>query len=301
MKKISIITMLLVAVFMSANAQLLYKISGKGLAKPSYIVGTYHLAPVAFVDSIPGLRDAMAQTEQVCGELDMKQMTDQAEMQKMMQAMMLPEGTTLKTLLTDDEMTRLNAYMTKLMGVDMTNPMVEGQMGKMTPQALNTQFTLMMYMRHTPGFDPNNLFDGYFQKAATESGKSVSGLETMDFQIKTLFKGTPLERQKQLLMCLVDNAAYHEDATMRLTKAFTSQDLAKIEELIDEKQNDACDATPEENAAMIDNRNADWLTKMPAMMSGKSTLFAVGAAHLVGEKGVLALLRNAGYTVEAVK
>jgi len=301
MKKISIITMLLVAVFMSANAQLLYKISGKGLAKPSYIVGTYHLAPVAFVDSIPGLRDAMAQTEQVCGELDMKQMTDQAEMQKMMQAMMLPEGTTLKTLLTDDEMTRLNAYMTKLMGVDMTNPMVEGQMGKMTPQALNTQFSLIMFMKHTPGFDPANLFDGYFQKAALEQGKSVIGLETMDFQIKVLFKGQTLERQKQLLMCLVDNPKYHEDAAVRLTKAFEAQDLNKMQELMDEKENNDCDSKPEEKDAMINNRNADWLTKMPAIMSNKSTLFAVGAAHLPGAKGVLALLRGAGYTVEGVK
>lgn len=301
MKKISIITMLLVAVFMSANAQLLYKISGKGLAKPSYIVGTYHLAPVAFVDSIPGLRDAMAQTEQVCGELDMKQMTDQAEMQKMMQAMMLPEGTTLKTLLSEDEMTRLNAYMTKLMGVDMTNPMVEGQMGKMTPQALNTQFSLITFMKHTPGFDPANLFDGYFQKAALEQGKSVIGLETMDFQIKVLFKGQTLERQKQLLMCLVDNPKYHEDAAVRLTKAFEAQDLNKMQELMDEKENNDCDSKPEEKDAMINNRNADWLTKMPAIMSNKSTLFAVGAAHLPGAKGVLALLRGAGYTVEGVK
>lgn len=301
MKKISIITMLLVAVFMSANAQLLYKISGKGLAKPSYIVGTYHLAPVAFVDSIPGLRDAMAQTEQVCGELDMKQMTDQAEMQKMMQAMMLPEGTTLKTLLTDDEMTRLNAYMTKLMGADMTNPMVEAQMGKMTPQALNTQFSLIMFIKHTPGFDPANLFDGYFQKAALEQGKSVIGLETMDFQIKVLFKGQTLERQKQLLMCLVDNPKYHEDAAIRLTKAFEAQDLGKMKELLDEKENNDCDSKPEEQDALINNRNADWLTKMPAIMTDKSTLFAVGAGHLPGDKGVLTLLRNAGYTVEGVK
>ena len=47
------------------QAQLLYKISGNGLTKPSYIIGTYHLAPVSFADSIPGLKEAMAATEQV--------------------------------------------------------------------------------------------------------------------------------------------------------------------------------------------------------------------------------------------
>ena len=35
-------------------------------------------------------------------------------------------------------------------------------------------------------------------------------------------------------------------------------------------------------------------------MSAKNTLFVVGAAHLVGEKGVLQLMRDAGYVVEPV-
>ena len=52
---------------------------------------------------------------------------------------------------------------------------------------------------------------------------------------------------------------------------------------------------------MFDNRNADWVAKMPAIMSDKPTFFAVGAGHLPGEKSVLNLLKLAGYEVEAVK
>jgi uncharacterized protein YbaP (TraB family) len=65
--------------------------------------------------------------------------------------------------------------------------------------------------------------------------------------------------------------------------------------------NNSCDDTPEEKADLIDNRNADWVTKMPTIMEAQPTFFAVGAAHLVGEKGVLNLLRKAGYQVEGVK
>ena len=54
-------------------------------------------------------------------------------------------------------------------------------------------------------------------------------------------------------------------------------------------------------ALLIDNRNADWAAKMPAIMAAKPTFFAVGAGHLAGPKGVLQLLKDAGYTVEAVK
>lgn len=301
MKRITTLVLLMAIAVAAVNAQLLYKISGGNLAKPSYIVGTYHLAPVSFADSIAGMREAMAQTEQVCGELDMQQAMSAEGMQKMMAAMMLPDGTTLKDILTADEMGRLNAFMAGLMGTDMTNPMVEQQMGRMSPQTLTTQFTLMMYMKHTPGFDPANLFDGYFQKVAMEGGKPVVGLETMEFQIKTLFQGMTVERQKELLMCIVDNSEYYKRATLDLAKAYFSQDLDKVKAVMDEKQNTACDSTPEEEAALIYSRNADWLTKMPAMMAAKSTLFAVGAGHLPGERGVLKMLSDAGYTVEAVK
>ena len=60
----------LLAFYGGANAQLLYRISSNGLEKPSYIVGTYHLAPAKFVDDIAGAREAMAAVEQVYGEVD---------------------------------------------------------------------------------------------------------------------------------------------------------------------------------------------------------------------------------------
>ena len=99
MKKLMIITLALASVFTSASAQLLYKISGKDLKSPSYIVGTYHLAPVSFVNNIDGIQDALSNTEQVCGELDISDMKKPENMQKMATAMLLPDGKTLKSIL----------------------------------------------------------------------------------------------------------------------------------------------------------------------------------------------------------
>ena len=86
-----------------------------------------------------------------------------------------------------------------------------------------------------------------------------------------------------------------------LTTAFYAQDLDALKKAIDKKMGNACDTSAEDEAALIYDRNADWLAKMPEIMASKPTFFAVGAAHLVGEKGVLQLLRNAGYTVEGVR
>jgi uncharacterized protein YbaP (TraB family) len=301
MKKLFSILLLMTVFVIGANAQLLYKISGKDLQKPSYIIGTYHLANVGFVDKIPGVKDALTNTEQVYGELDMTDLQSADNMKKMQNAMMLPEGQSLKTILTADQMKRLNAYLKKTMSVDMSSPMVEKQMGKLTPQALVTQLTLLMFMtKHMGEFDPSSTFDQYFQAQAKKNNEPVGGFETVDFQIKTLLQSTPMKRQVEQLMCLIDHQDFMESMSDKIVNAFYAQDLTAVKAAMDEKIGNSCDCTPEEEDALINNRNADWLTKMPAIMSAKPTFFAVGAGHLPGDKGVLQLLKNAGYTVEGV-
>lgn len=299
MRRILFATMLVLA-SIGTQAQLLFKISGHGLTSPSYIVGTYHLASVSFVDSIPGIRQAMADTQQTYGEVVMSEMFSADSLAIMQQAMMLPDGMTLDKLLTVDEMSRLNAYMKSVLGMDLTNPLLSQQMGSLTPQALSTTLSLLSYMKKSGQFDPQNSFDDYFQKEARANGKGVGGLETLAFQIETLYKGATMERQKEQLMCLVDNAAFMDEMAGSVISAFYAQNIDAIKAAMDVKLHNSCDTSPEEENALIYNRNADWITKMPALMAQKPTLFAVGAAHLPGERGVLNLLRKAGYTVEGV-
>lgn len=301
MKRIFFTFVVAVMASVTANAQLLYKISGNGLNTPSYIVGTYHLAPASYVDSIPGARVALETAEQVCGELSMAEMSSLEGTQKVMAAMMLPDGQSLKDVLSEEEFAKLDAFMADVMGVGLSNPMVGAQLGKMTPMAIATQLQLLQYMKMTPGFNPNALIDSYFQTEASKNGKPVIGFETMDFQISVLYKGRSIERQKVQLMCMIDNREYELMMMKTLTEAYFAQDIAKLLEVTEEKLGNKCDSTPEEDEALIYGRNADWAEKMPAIMGDKSTLFVVGAAHLPGERGVLELLKKKGYAVEAVK
>ena len=301
MKRIFFTFVVAVMASVTANAQLLYKISGNGLKTPSYIVGTYHLAPASYVDSIPGARVALETAEQVCGELSMDEMSSLEGTQKVMAAMMLPDGQSLKDVLSEEEFAKLDAFMADVMGVGLSNPMVGAQLGKMTPMAIATQLQLLQYMKMTPGFNPNALIDSYFQTEASKNGKPVIGFETMDFQISVLYKGRSIERQKVQLMCMIDNREYELMMMKTLTEAYFAQDIAKLLEVTEEKLGNKCDSTPEEDEALIYGRNADWAEKMPAIMGDKSTLFVVGAAHLPGERGVLELLKKKGYAVEAVK
>ena len=301
MKRFLLIIVASLSATILVNAQLLYRISGNSLEKPSYVVGTSHLAPASFVDSIPGARGALVAVEQVCGELDMRDLQAPGNVEKMTDAMRMPDGKSLKELLSEDEMARLNAYMRSVMGVDFTNPMIDMQMGKFTPAAVMTQLQIVQYMKVTPGFNPAALIDVYFQNEAAKAGKPVIGFENVDFQVSVLYKGSSLERQKEQLFCMVGNPEKTLQTVKDIANAYFAQELAKLEQLANEDMDGDCGSTPEEKDALIYNRNADWAEKIPAIIGEKPTLFVVGALHLPGERGLLQLLKNKGYTVESVK
>lgn len=278
------------------QAQLLWKISGKGLAAPSYVFGTNHLSPLFIKDRVEGLDDAFAAATQVCGEIEMAAMTSPAGMQRLQAAMTLPGGKTLKDVMPAADYAKADSVATAIMGVGLALP----QLAQLSPSALVTNLTTVLYVKRHPGFNPMEQLDTYFQTEAMKAGKKVRGLETLDFQIDVLFGGKTMERQVEELMCFVNHVELNADLTDSLSVLYERQDIEGLVRLAEAKQNTACDPRPEELERLIYDRNADWLTKMPAIMAEGTTLFVVGAGHLGGERGVLALLRKAGYDVVPV-
>ena len=300
MKKILLLAALIAGFACNTQAQILYRISGKGLESPSYIVGTYHLAPSSFADSIPGMKTAIEGTQQVCGELDLMDAFKPENTARMMKARMLPEGVTLSSLLTAEQLERLNALLLEVMGSNLKDEAFAAQVDNITPVALSTTLSLTAYMKEMPSFNPMDLIDNHFQTLALQNGKSVKGFETVDFQMGVLYD-VPLEKQVDDLMCLVDNFEEAQKMANRITTAYFTQNLQQIDEVLEEESEMNCGTTEEDEETLIYNRNRNWVEMMPEMMAEQPTLFVVGAAHLCGEKGVLKLLEGAGYTVEGVK
>ena len=300
MRKALFLAMAIIASLTYSQAQILYRISGKGLESPSYIVGTYHLAPASFADSIPGMHQAIEQTNQVCGELDMMDAFKPENAARLLQSQMLPEGVTLSSLLTADQLARLNALMLEVLGSNLEDEAFAAQVEKMKPVALSTTLSLATYMKKVQSFNPMELLDNYFQMRALQNGKSVKGFETVDFQIGVLY-GAELEKQVDDLMCLVDHFEESTSLVDRITEAYFSQNLQQLEAILEEEMEGECGASPEEEAALLDDRNHNWISMMPDMMTENPTLFVVGAGHLCGEQGVLKLLEGLGYTVEGIK
>lgn len=289
---------LALAFYGSANAQLLYKISGNGLKEPSYIVGTYHLAPASFADEIKGMQDAFAAVEQVYGEVDM--LDAEASQIATMQAMMLPEGRYIDDMFSAEEMERINAYVRGAMGLDLSHPMLREQLGRMRPSVLAMQLGLLEFMKITPNFNPNDLIDNFFQKEARKRGLAVGGFESVEFQMELLYGESTDEEEREALLKLVDDKEAMLAEMQAMTEAYFTFDMKGIHALTI-KSVEIGEMTPEEFAEMITDRNRRWVEAMSEIMVAKPTLFVVGAGHLPGEEGVLELLKACGYKVKAVK
>ena len=294
MKKILGI-LLFIGIALNANAQLLWKISGNGQEKPSYILGTHHLVPLSIKDSIAGLSQAIDGTAQVYGEVIMSEAMSPEFMQTMQQSMMMAGDTTLQALFTPEQYEAVGKVVKENMMADIA------MLAKLKPAAITQQLTVILCMKHLGGFNPQEQLDTYFQQQAIQDGKKVGGLETLQSQINVLFNSQTLQRQANLLYCLVSDIDKAMDQTKRLNEAYKAQKLDDMLKLMEERDGNSCDPLPGEMEALLDNRNKAWIEKMPAIMKDAPTLFVVGAGHLPGNNGVLNLLKQAGYSVEPMK
>ena len=81
----------------------------------------------------------------------------------------------------------------------------------------------------------------------------------------------------------------------KMVKAWREGDDATVEMMID----DSMSGTPQFRKALLDNRNENWAKKITEYLKGdKDIMVIVGAAHLVGEKGLIKLLKGSGLRVE---
>ena len=294
MKRLSLIIAVL-AVALASQAQLLWKVSGNGLGRPSYIFATHHMAPSSMIDQIAGIDAAIEACDIVVGEIEKDSLMSQASQMKMAKYMIAPLDSTLDKLYTPAEYAEIEKVFNKYfgaMGVKLA------QMKSLKPNAISTQLQAMQSIKYFPNFDANSLIDVAIQERANQAGRPSLGLESLQEQIDLLFN-TPLTEQAKSLLEACRQDEFFQVQSSALAEAYMHQDLDKLMEVM-------TDATmggdsEESMEALIYNRNRNWAEKLVKMMPERACLVCVGAGHLPGAKGLLQLLREKGYTVEPVK
>jgi uncharacterized protein YbaP (TraB family) len=279
----------------SVQAQLLWKITKKGMSQPSYIFATHHLVNTNIIDSVKGFLPAFESAKQVVGELNTTTVPTSEVRQLVKKNIYISSDTTLEMLFTKDEYARVDTCIRHNF-----KKITLATMNKVTPSYIQNNLEIMNYIKMGGEYNTKDHLDSYIQKKAYKEGKKIIALETYEQQASTMF-GTSLRRQAELLVCFVDNLEDYIKRDIKVTEYYKKQDLQSIYKMSKQSTGTICDSTKGENESLLDNRNKAWMPKLKEYINSAPTFIAVGAAHLTGPSGLLSLMKKAGYKISAVK
>jgi len=265
---------------------LLWKISGNGVKKPSYLFGTIHMLCADDAVLSDSLKNVIKRVQEVYFEVDLDNMF---EMLGVMSKMKMKGDTTLQDLLSEEDYQKVKNYFETKESIlpfsmlETYKPMLAAstlQQGGMACEA-----TAMM--------------EQVIMQEAKQYNKSIKGLESMGYQASVL-DNIPYKLQADQLVSYIDNANKGDGEDKELTEmmdAYRNQNLQKLEEMLMKSDPSISNYTD----ILLYNRNDNWVLKLKQLLPEKSMLIAVGAGHLPGKKGCINLLRQAGYKVTPVK
>ncbi len=268
------------------NNTLLWKISGNGLEKPSYLFGTIHILCKEDAYLSQNLRTAIEKADRVYLELDMDNLF---ELLGAMSKMKMNDDTTLADLLSPEEYKIVKEYF-------------ETKSSLLPFSVLETYKPLLassLLMESSMACEDNVAMEQLIMEEAKAKGKRIEGLETMAYQM-SVFDSIPYKLQAQELLKSItagDQESAGDREFREMMKAYKEQDLEKLGKMISKSS----DGMMQYDDILLGNRNRNWVIKLKTLLADKSLVIAVGAGHLPGNNGVISLLRKEGYKVTPVE
>lgn len=280
MKKIALLFLILFTVTSFAQQQyqsLLWKITGNGLEKPSYLYGTMHVSKkVAFrLDDV--FYDALNKSDIIALE------SDPTTWPGFNYDMMLSEMAYYNNY--------RNQFYTNLFKLSHPEEMAIRSSVRMDNNAVNAY----LYRKNgqSDNFEEETYLDMFIFQAGKKNKKDIVGLEDLAES-----------------RYLVTRASYNpdkKDLEPWLQKLFAKENPYLIQENLYRDRNlDLLDSigaavnTEFYRENMLFIRNENMVNSLMKLMPSQSVFAGVGAAHLPGNKGMINMLRERGYTVEAL-
>ena len=249
-----------------------------------YLVGSVHMLTNDFYPLAPALDAAFKDSDLLVEEADLAEMLSPNTQFSMLSKGMLPAGQTIDKVVTPSTLALINQHTDSgLLPLEVLK--------QFKPWFLAMTLEAMEWQK--AGFDASLGLDKHFFDRAQVENKSIQGLETTDFQI-SLFDGLTMEQQDRFLAETLKGVDKETAAVTRLTGAWKTGDTATVERLVmaDVKSD------PVIYDRLLVARNRNWLPKIEALFSRPRHAFVVvGAAHLVGPEGLVAMLKAKGYQV----
>ena len=260
------------------NNSLLWEVSGNGLKKNSYLFGTFHLLCKSDINFSSQLKTATGNADKIYMELDMD---DPSVLMGGLLMMNMKDGKKLKDLYTEAEYNKLSNYFKDSLHIPVS-----------FLQSTKPYFLVaMLYPKMMPCKTVSGV-EEELMKLAKLQQKEIKGLETLEFQA-AVFDSIPYSEQAKELLKSIDSMTVYKKYFDTMVNVYKSQQLEKIEKLFSQSEF----GMEEHKDILLDDRNKNWVGQLKTIMQKESVFVAVGAGHLVGNKGLIALLKKEGYTV----
>ena len=303
MKRFILLTIIAILFCSACSAQpklensLLWKISGNGLVEDSYLFGTCHGVCYTFLDSVDGVWNAYNSVKTLVVEVDP---TSKSNAQSFLnnlakEDIFLPKDSTYKVLYNNEDYKFVDEYMSShgfgyLSGVNV-KPAFMGMI--IYSMMINSDIQNIESSRE------NNM-EPYMSNMAKKNNKKIVELDKK-IKLEKLFASifnfsAPLKEQAKSLLELLKIEREILKTREEIEQYYKECNLEYMTIL----NKRAYDIIPNEFYMLLDYRNDIWMESIPQILKSGSCFIAVGVRHLVGEDGLINLLRKAGYIVEPV-
>lgn len=249
-----------------------------------YLGGTVHLLRPSDYPLPAEFEEAYQASSELYFETDIASMSDLSVQAQMLQQLTYGDDESLSTILSEEAYTALSEY-TATAGLPIA------MLNKFKPGLLIS--TLQVLVFQSMGFTPQGV-DAFFHNQAVEDGKSEGQLETIQEQIGFISAMGEGNESEFILLSLQD-LAETGDVMEGMIGAWRSGNTERLSSLFVE---DMKEETPALYDSLLLQRNLKWIPQIDRMLQDADTEFVlVGAAHIVGENGLLDLLAKQGYEI----
>ncbi len=251
-----------------------------------YLLGSIHFFKKELYPLNKIIEDAFDQSSIVVVEANVND-AGQLDLQQLVEKAIYPDNDTLEKHVSKDTFELIKK---RTEGLGIPRELIH----KQKPWFLALMFSSVEFLKL--GFDPRYGIDRYFLSKAAGK-KKVIELESLDYQMNLFSNLSDQEQELFLLLELRDlNNLSQEVAT--LLEAWLSGDTKGVEKIITQSVTEDSRLSPIYEILIYD-RNKNMASKIEDFLKTKETLFViVGAGHLVGEKGIVEILKTKGYVVE---
>jgi uncharacterized protein YbaP (TraB family) len=250
-----------------------------------YLIGSVHMLTTDYYPLAPALETAFNDADLLVEEADLGEMLAPTAQMQLLSRGMLPANQTLDKVISPATYALVTKHVATL-GVPVE------PLAHFKPWFLAMTVLALEWQR--AGFDADLGLDKHFYDRAQAAGKTVQGLETTEYQISR-FDEMTMPQQERLLADSLNDLDTEQANVTRLADAWKAGDAAGIEKIVlPEFEND-----PLMYQRLLVERNRNWLPKLEQLFTRRGRAFVVvGAAHLIGRDGLLAMLRAKGCHIE---